>query len=653
ISARGTASSIKAAEANCAWSILARLYSLGLVPPKGMEPIKISKKNIPEVVARVDDELVKRIDRYLDSRGIKPVDPDPFINGGSLVLHSKLNEFKTAERTESRKPEWAPAMENWNAWRARPIDMPPWNTKTLEEISQRLLELEREKRANAVMKASRESLPIFKHRQQIIDAIESNTVVMIKGATGSGKSTQVCQYLLETYLESGRGAEFNCYVTQPRRISAVSLAERVAAERSESLERMGQRRPSIGYSIRFQSSPVRPYGGVMFCTVGILLRKMESGLKGISHLIIDEIHERDIDTDFLLIVVRDLIRAYPNLRLVLMSATIDTKLFTDYFGTCPIIEVDGRTFPVQTFYLENLIPLLGIDADAIKSGGMRFDEKDDESFAADLDEPCDPIVKEVLARLPQHEIPVDIILTLLKNICDPKVDAYEGSILIFLPGWNEISTLMDTLKADEVLGDKDRFLILPLHSCLTPQEQRRVFERFPSGSTKRKIILSTNIAETSVTIEDVVYVIDSCKVRQSSYTAATNLTVYSDAWASKTNLTQRQGRAGRVQSGYCFRLITEAQYRRFDEHGQAEMLRTPLTSLALMIKLLGMGAVSEFLAKAVEPPPGEAVANALRDLKEMGALEESEELTDLGRLLARMPIDPKMGKTLVLGAALG
>lgn len=194
-----------------------------------------------------------------------------------------------------------------------------------------------------------------------------------------GKTTQVCQFILDDYIASGQGAWCNIAVTQPRRISAVSVSERIANERCEPL---GE---SCGYSVRFESALPRPYGSIMFCTVGVLLKKLEGGLRGVSHVIVDEIHERDVNSDFIMVVLRDMIHTYPDLRVILMSATIDTTLFSKYFNDCPVIEIPGRAFPVQEYFLEDCIELTKfvppMDSRKRKGGGGGGD--DDEGIVGD------------------------------------------------------------------------------------------------------------------------------------------------------------------------------------------------------------------------------------------------------------------------------
>lgn len=379
----------------------------------------------------------------------------------------------------------------------------------------------------------RKKLPVAERRNDIMELINDKPVIIIRGNTGCGKTTQIAQYILDDYINSGQGAWCNIAVTQPRRISAVSVAERIAAERNETI---GE---SVGYSVRFESVTPRPFGSILFCTIGVLLRKLEAGLRGVSHLIVDEIHERDVNSDFLLVVLRDMIHTYPDLRVILMSATIDTTLFSNYFGNCPVVEIEGRAYPVKQLFLEDCIELTKF-VPSPESRKKKRDEESELDLNTDSEENLNKNIfgnysqqtKNAMASLSESEVNFELIETLLVYIKNQNV---EGAVLIFLPGWNLIFALMKHLQNSQHFAGPN-YRILPCHSQIPREDQRKVFAPVPPGVTK--IILSTNIAETSITIDDIVYVIDICKARMKLFTSHNNMTSYATVWASKTNLEQ-------------------------------------------------------------------------------------------------------------------
>ncbi|KAL0344834.1 UNVERIFIED_CONTAM: DExH-box ATP-dependent RNA helicase DExH1 [Sesamum radiatum] len=505
------------------------------------------------------------------------------------------------------------------------------------------------------MLAFREKLPAFKLKSEFLKAVAANQVLVVSGETGCGKTTQLPQFILEDEISSLRGASCSIICTQPRRISAISVAARISSERGEKL---GE---TVGYQIRLESKR-SAQTRLLFCTTGVLLRQLvqDPDLTGITHLLVDEIHERGMNEDFLLIILHDLLPRRPDLRLILMSATINADLFSKYFGNAPTIHIPGFTFPVEEFYLEDVLEKTRYNIQSEFEnfpGNSRRGRRQQESRKDPLtelfeDADIDALFKgyststrRSLEAWSGSQLDLGLVEATIEYICRHEGN---GAILVFLTGWDDISKLHDKLKVNNILGDTNKFLVLPLHGSMPTINQREIFDR-PLPNV-RKIVLATNIAESSITIDDVVYVVDCGKAKETSYDALNKLACLLPSWISKASAHQRRGRAGRVQPGVCYRLYPKMIHDAMPQYQLPEMLRTPLQELCLHIKSLQLGAISMFLSKALQPPDPLSVENAIELLKTIGALDDREELTPLGRHLCTLPLDPNIGKMLLMGS---
>nr|XP_043610150.1 DExH-box ATP-dependent RNA helicase DExH1 isoform X2 [Erigeron canadensis] len=579
-------------------------------------------------------ETERRVENLLDSStGTQKVDN---ILGTSIQSVKKLPQ-------ESDKTARISVLERDSAKKALSVE--------LKERQEKQKELERVK----AMCVFREKLPAHKMKSDFLKAVAANQVLVVSGETGCGKTTQLPQFILEEEISSLRGSDCNIICTQPRRISAISVSARISNERGENL---GE---TVGYQIRLESKRSE-LTRLLFCTTGVLLRKLvqDPSLTGISHLLVDEIHERGMNEDFLLIILRDLLPKRPDLRLILMSATINADLFSKYFGNAPTIHIPGLTFPVQELFLEDVLEktryAVKSESDSYQGYSKRRrrqqESKTDPITEQFEDADISSVYKSYSANTRQSleawsgsETDLGLIEATIEYICRHEGP---GAILVFLTGWDEISKLLDNVKINNFLGDPTKFLVLPLHGSMPTINQREIFDRPPPGM--RKVVLATNIAESSITIDDVVYVIDCGKAKETSYDALNKLACLLPSWISKASAHQRRGRAGRVQPGVCYRLYPKMVHDAMLQYQLPEILRTPLQELCLQIKSLQLGAIGSFLAKALQPPDALSVQNAIELLKTIGALDDTEELTPLGRHLCTLPVEPNIGKMLLMGS---
>ncbi|KAF1941489.1 DEAD/DEAH box helicase-like protein [Clathrospora elynae] len=513
----------------------------------------------------------------------------------------------------------------------KPLD---WTPAT--PTSQRMLSDWQAKQGAAAqlkMMNVRRSLPAWRLREDIVQTVNDCKVTIISGETGSGKSTQSVQFVLDDLIQRQLGAVANIICTQPRRISALGLADRVADERCS---RVGD---EIGYTIRGESKQKPGVTKITFVTTGVLLRRLQTSggnaddvvaaLADVSHVVVDEVHERSLDTDFLLVLLRQILRTRKDLKVILMSATLDADVFEAYFrdvGPVGRIEIEGRTHPVTDYYVDDVMHFTGFKGSAIGDE----DDAGEKSFSANL-------------RSIGFGINYDLIAETVRHI-DRQLGSKDGGILIFLPGTMEIDRTI------QALSQFPNLYPLPLHASLMPADQKRVFPLPPPG--KRKVIAATNVAETSITIEDIVAVIDTGRVKETSYDPQSNMVRLAETWASRAACKQRRGRAGRVRAGDCYKLYTRNAEAKMMERPDPEIRRVPLEQMCLSIKAMGVQDVSGFLASALTPPESTAVEGAVRLLSQMGAITDNE-LTALGRHMSMIPADLRLGKLLVYGATFG
>lgn len=530
------------------------------------------------------------------------------------------------------------------------------------------------------LKLDREQLPVFQHRHRVLEALQRHRVVVVAGETGSGKSTQIPQFLLEELLMGGEAARpCNIVVTQPRRISAMSLASRVSQELGCE-EGPGSKTSLCGYQIRMENRS-GDWTRLLYCTTGVLLRKLQQDhhLSSLTHIIVDEVHERSVQSDFLLTILKDVVMRRSDLRLILMSATVDCHKFSSYFSNCPVVTIPGRTFPVEVFHLEDIVEQTGyvlekdseysqrileeeeeVNVSVTQKGGKTMQHQEfvvkDFSAGWDLGPDLDHFssrTRHVLQYMNPNKINMELLLDLIYYLDkSPQFASMDGAVLVFLPGLAHIQQLYDLLSTDKRFKDKNRYRLVALHSTLSSKDQAAAFTVPPAGV--RKVVLSTNIAETGVTIPDVLFVIDSGKTKENKYHESSQMSSLVETFVSKASALQRQGRAGRVQNGFCFRLYPKFRFDAFMDYSIPEILRVPLEELCLHIMKCEYGSPEDFLMRALDPPQPQSVSNAVSLLRRIGACHPTSHLlTPLGHHLASLPVNVKIGKMLIYGAILG
>ncbi|XP_035229076.1 pre-mRNA-splicing factor ATP-dependent RNA helicase PRP16-like [Stegodyphus dumicola] len=433
----------------------------------------------------------------------------------------------------------------------------------------------------------RQYLPVFAVRQELLNVIRDNSVIIIVGETGSGKTTQLTQYLHEDgYSKYGM---IGC--TQPRRVAAMSVAKRVSDEMNVQL---GE---EVGYAIRFEDCTSEKTI-IKYMTDGILLRESlrESDLDNYSAIIMDEAHERSLSTDVLFGLLREVVARRQDLKLIVTSATMDASKFANFFGNVPSFVIPGRTFPVELFFSKNPI-----------------------------EDYVDSAVKQVLQIHLQQTI---------------------GDILVFMPGQEDIEVTCELIA--ERLGEIEnapQLAILPIYSQLPSDLQAKIFQKAPDGV--RKCVVATNIAETSLTVDGIMFVVDSGYCKLKVYNPRIGMDALQIYPISQANANQRSGRAGRTGPGHCFRLYTESQYKNeMLMTTVPEIQRTNLANVVLLLKSLGVQNLLQF--HFMDPPPQDNMLNSMYQLWILGALDNIGNLTSLGRSMIEFPLDPPLSKMLIV-----
>jgi ATP-dependent helicase HrpA len=472
------------------------------------------------------------------------------------------------------------------------------------------------RRANLPRPTYPEELPVVARREEIARAIAEHPIVIVSGETGSGKTTQIPKICLEL----GRGVSGMIGHTQPRRIAARTVAARIASELQTPLG------DAVGYKVRF-TDRVSANTYIKVMTDGILLAESQRDrlLQAYDTLIIDEAHERSLNIDFLLGYVKELLldgkSRRPDLKLIVTSATIDAERFSRHFGGAPVVEVSGRLYPVEVRYR----PLgdTTLTPAPLPEGEGRF-----------VPSPGSVPARGRQPRMEEEEDMVDGVLDATEDLVR---QGSSGDVLVFLPGEREIRETADAMRGRALKGAE----ILPLYGRLSMEEQARIFK---SGGGRR-VVLATNVAETSLTVPGIRYVVDTGLARVNRYSYRNKVEQLLTEPVSQASANQRAGRCGRVSAGICVRLYSEEDYRARPEYSEPEILRSSLASVILRMKALGLTDVERF--PFLDPPQPRMIADGYQLLAELGAVDDENHLTPVGRKLARFPIDPRIARMIL------
>ncbi|KAJ5659139.1 hypothetical protein N7507_005590 [Penicillium longicatenatum] len=621
-----------------------------------------TKPIVPAAKVSIDDELIFTMQEVRDDL----LQADQIFTKKSSQLAGRVpqqepDKFPTTSQVESRSQQLK---------------------KSLDERRQS------EDAAIIDIRSQQEQLPVIQIRQQVLQIINEHTYNIIAAETGSGKSTQIPQIILDDAIDQGIGGQCNVICVQPRRIAAQFLAERVSFERGEVVG------DNVGCLVRYDyRRPAHDGGSITYCTTGVMLnilRNQPEILSSLTHIMLDEVHVRDIGIDLIMMLLKRYVDNCRSTgvsvpRIVVLSATIDLDLFSTYFANlgpdgklvpAPYISIPGRQFDVKKHNLDNVLDDLAATYEPEMLSSLlhgpetktfldkhyaHFDDvKDVEIEVSDFvtENPTNNSTNLISAvqtsealEMEDEMIPYGLIVALILHLLNT---TKSGSILVFLPGLATIRKLEERILAFPTLKDFDldfsdegRFRLFKVHAAL-PLEMAKLPQPFPAGC--RRIFLSTDVAEASVTIPDVKYVIDSGKVNNLIYDHTARSRRLGSFWTSKASAIQRAGRAGRVQDGEYFFLGTQKCYDNLRRMKSPDIQRAPLDELCLRVKSNAPDApIIDVLKQAMEPPDADAVVQTIKHLKQTRVLDENENLTDLGVLLDQLPLDPSAGRFIILG----